>query len=232
MSNHEQAISEYAEFFVQQSLSDSTPEQIAKALTENPQCVDQFRERWIVKGREFANSILAKDEVFADRALHGVLHPDNKASRKLFTAITGLELPPTCNGTWSVVEGYCGAEIKALQDERRAQAEAKESARQAAIKAKADEAMDKAEQVIMQGDQVGGDMVADLCKRHGIAVPPQTIGCLRKRISTLRYDAQTESVRATVGRTRSGGATLPQGVVDVFRLLVGKLQGKYAMMHD
>ena len=232
MSNHEQAIAEYAEFFVQQALSENTPEQIAKALAENPQCVKQFRERWIIKGQALATSVLAKDKVFADRAMHGVLHPDNKASRKLFMAITGLELPPSAKGTWAVVDGYCGAEIKALQDERRAQAEAEEAARQAAIKAKADEAMDKAEQVIMQGDQVGGDMVVDLCKRHGIAVSPQTIGCLRKRISTLRYDAQTDSVRATVCRTRSGSATLPQGVVDVFRLLVSKLQGKFAMMHD
>ena len=226
MSNHEQAIAEYAEFFVQQAISENTAEQVAKALAENPQCVEQFRERWIAKAESLVNSILSKDKVFVERAMSGLLHPDNKASRRLFTAVTGLNLSATVKGTWSVVMEYCGDEIRAVESEVRAKREAEEAARLAAIKERADLAMDKAEQAILNGEQVGGDMVVDLCKRHGVAVPPQTTGCLRKRISTLRFDGATQSVMATVGRSRNGSATLPQGVVDVFRSLVATLQGK------
>ena len=107
------AVNAYAEFFVTNELKRHSQEKIDKLLAENPTAIDDFRAGWQQKARDLANDITAISHEFLKRFRQGLLYPSNQASRKLFTAITGLALPSTVSGTEAVVGQYCGGLLEA-----------------------------------------------------------------------------------------------------------------------
>jgi len=74
---------------------------------------DQWEKRIHDKSRKLADEIEGRKPDFIRRSQQGLLHPDNKHSRRLFSAVTGLRLPPTVQGTSEIVQEYARAEFVA-----------------------------------------------------------------------------------------------------------------------
>jgi len=224
--SHDEAIREYAEYFVKLELERHSQEKINKLLLENPKAIDEYRNGWIESGRELCEQILTKHDTFLKRFRQGMLRPDNKASRRLFSAVTGVSLPSTVGGTDATVSAWLGDALtdydRRMAEQRAAEKaakDAKEAEKQAQAKAKADEEMRQYEEKLLQGERIPGSMVEDLCRKHGIEMHLRTIGCLRSRITSMQMTDSNGSVRVALYRTKGGSRKIPDGAVSLFREL-------------
>ena len=131
---------------------------------------------------------------YAERITNGALHPDNKAIRQLFTALTGIELPRTVSGTESAIAaGPVWGPLVA--DCRRAWREAREAAELAASR-----------QRFAAGERVTGGELLAVARSIGIDVHPRTAGTLKNRVLEIGG-----------GSARIRGGRCPDGVWEVYR---------------
>jgi hypothetical protein len=147
-----------------------------------------------------------KPTTFLRRCEQGALHPDNRHTRRLFTELTKLELPPTVGGTAKVVDDYIGADLVAAYREAReaeTQAVAEEQAREAA------ERFARLEADFLKGIPIGGSDFADLARHLGIQINPRTLGVFRSnKLQGIRIDGRVSCPPKW---------KVPEGVADVFR---------------
>ncbi len=205
-----QAIEDYANAMTEHELAfyrEYKPERLAKLQAEQPNAVEDFREKKRHDARELATGIETRSEWFLKRVQSGLLHPDNKTSRKLFEMTTGITLPKTLAATRDVVNSYCGVALSELvnkQNAERDEADRKEREQQAIEETKR---LERIAENIRTNRSVSGDEVLDIARHIGIDVHPRTAGSLRKRVV---------GVVGTSARI-SGKGTLSDGVWDVIR---------------
>jgi hypothetical protein len=182
-------------------------ERLAKTRAENPEIIDQYRDRMAEDGRALATAILERSEVFLKRARYGLLHPQNKVSRKLFEAVTGVKLPHTSSGTHDAVYGYCGDAMVKYEAGLKAEQDAKENA-EAEKKAEADRIyIGKISTKVAAGDWISGGEMLDLARSLAIEVHPRTAGTLKRRI----HGCNGGSARI------SGKGKVPYTVYDLYK---------------
>lgn len=219
---HEDAVRRYADWFVANELKRQPQEKLSKLLAENPGAIDSYRQGWIDTGNALVASILSKGELFIKKASYGAFHPSNPTTRRLFTDVTGIDLPSTVSGTKQVIENYCGDALRQYREARDAERDAKEAAARAKEKEAAARLLADAEARVLACSGVTGGAVVDLCRRYGIDLPPQTIGCLRRRVVSIAGDGEHVSMKYQ--RTKSGGKSYPQGAAEAFGKLVAVLR--------
>jgi hypothetical protein len=148
-----------------------------------------FRAKLLVEAEQLARMILDPVSLFDWRGKptsflqwyeQGTLHPDNQHTRRLFTELTKLELPPTVGGTAKVVESYIGADLVADYREARA-AERREAEAAEAREAEriASERLASIESFFKKGDPILGSDFADLARHLAVHIQPRTLGVFR-----------------------------------------------------
>lgn len=202
------AAKEYADWFIgneykrQQGIN---PERLA-ALPQSAK--DEFEAGWHATSLELATAIRDKSELFIKKASQGMLHPSNGASRRLFTAITGIVLPSTVGGTDKALQEYAGVEIGAYRAAKQAERDAKESAEKAKEDAKYRERIDKVIGLVRGGEMVEAEQLIDLVRHLGIDVHPRTIGAIRTHVVTIG----PEGARVYKRKTKA-----PQSMYSVYK---------------
>lgn len=130
--------------------------------------------------------LIYKTPVAVQRAATGWFHPSNKASRRLFTGITGLRLPNGVGASARVVEEYFEGAIaaywKAKEDESVAARVAREL-EQERIEAKR---LAEIEQRVRDDKAISGMELVDLARHLDIDVHPRTVSTLRHKVFELR----------------------------------------------
>lgn len=152
--------------------------------------LDRYRSECLANAEQVAAEIDDKTKC-AVAFLRGRFHPSNDWSRRLFSDLTGIALPPTVAGTDTVFQAYCGAEIDAEHERKRIEQEAKESAAREAEQRKRDERKAKLSAKVAANESIPGDDLAELCGMLGIELHPRTIGTLRKRVRSINSQSAT-----------------------------------------
>jgi hypothetical protein len=210
----QQAIRDFANGMVDNELDyhrQYRPEQFAK-LTEAD--IEDYRKRKITEAEELATKIETRDPAIVARIDNGMLHPDNKFSRKLFSAITGITLPPTVSGTHEAIRNSDWNVLLAeLRTRQQAEAEAK---REAEAEAEAKQHAERMEKLVTNWKAatfITGDELIELIRFLNIDTHPRTLGTIRSRIVQAKFD-QCRVVRGHV----------PEGVWEVIRTVQATLQ--------
>lgn len=209
----EQAVKEYADWFIQQE---------RKRLAENPAEVAdknytaeetaQFEAGWHTAGRQLATAILEKSDYFCARVCNGMLHPDNKASRRLFEQVTGLKLPRTVKGTADVVGEYAWVQLADYRRRRDTAAALEAAKKQDAANAQYMEYIELISDKVAAGEQIAGNELLNLATFLGVNIPPRTVGAIRKHVVTIG---------PTVGTFRT--CKPPQNIYEIYRRCREKL---------
>lgn len=189
IENNTAAAEEYAKFFYDKELErvrKHMPHRLAGLTDER---LGEFWQHLVDDGHRLAAHIVAKDEAFCSRVEQGLLHPDNKASRRLFERVTGRDLPRTVKGTAAAVAEYCGPQLERYRAARQAERDAEERAereeREAAERAAIDDAKDR----VRRGVPISGEELLTLAKDIGVKVHPRTAGTIRQRLVSVRKGA-------------------------------------------
>jgi ribosomal protein L12E/L44/L45/RPP1/RPP2 len=186
------------------------PERLAKV----PQAdLDAYRQRMHDDGEKLALEILSTDTLMPHVAVCR-FHPSNAASRRLFTALTGVSLPATVGGTREAIAAFVGPAYDAYYADQEAERTEKETAKREQKQRKEQERIDAIIADIQSGEAIDGEELVDVAKHIGVSVHPRTIGTLRKRVYSIT--AQQARFR---GRNR-----LPNTVFEVFRAVAAKLE--------
>lgn len=150
------------------------------------------------------------------RAGQGMLHPDNKISRQLFTDVTGVTLPPTVGGTQAIVRAYVGDELWnryfAAREAERLQVEQEKAD---AAKLIEDQRLASIKSRFLANEYIKGAEFVDLAKSLEVSIHPRTIGVLREKIHEVAFDG-----RCTMLNKRHA---IPQGVSIAHRDVKAKL---------
>ena len=124
--------------------------------------------------------------------VQGGFHPSNTITRKLFHAITGVKLPPSCAATLTAVDAYFGEALTAYRTELRIQQEAKNAERAKVAQEKRErEAAANAARLeavterCKAGEMVTGDELVDLCRHLGVFVHPRSVRLWRDKITQV-----------------------------------------------
>lgn len=116
-------------------------------------------------------------------------HPDNKVFRKLFTAVTGIELPKTVKGTQEAVAVYIGEAVQQLIETERAETAAaiaaEEAERLSEIRA--------IESLIQRGLGISGQELLKVVRHHGLGIHPRTAGAFKESV----YEVKAHSMRSS-----------------------------------
>ena len=204
-----EAVQRYVQSQLDYAISNTPPEKMAQVTEDR---INQFKVAATQRGESMAHDILRDKEALYKGHRAGRFHPDNRDSRRMFTDLTGIELPKTQKGTDPIIEVYIGAEfIKAWKDRRDAERAEKEAAER---QRKADEHAAWISKIAtcLAGDKpIGGDALLDYARHIGIKVHPRTAGTLLRRVDSIREG------QAHVHRVRSGKKShLPDAVWDLF----------------
>lgn len=157
--------------------------------------IETWKAGFAATAAEIADAIATRSEKLLSRICSGMLHPDNPRSRKLFTGVTGIPLPPTVSGTDAAlaadpVWGPALADYRRKADREAAERRNAESAR-----------LEDLRQRFASGERVTGDELIDVARAAGIDVHPRTAGTLRRRV-----------VEIGGGSARVRGGACPDGV--------------------
>ena len=205
------ATQQYAERMMEHDLTlyrRRFPDDWQARLDADPERVADWRAGHITKAEAVAESITSRSREFAERITNGALYPDNKATRQLFTALTGIELPRTVGGTesaiaadpvWGPLVADCRRERQEAEAERVKLAEAERMEREAAELA-------ASRQRFAAGERVTGCELLAVARSIGIDVHPRTAGTLKSRV-----------VEIGGGSARIRGGRCPDGVWEVYR---------------
>ena len=124
------------------------------------------------------NDILGKTENFFNRVENGLLHPDNKVSRQLFSDVTGIRLPKTVKGTHKTILENYGPEIDKIRKDRQDEKDRTAAEKQEKEAAKMRQLLGQTYGVLRNGGQVGGEILATLCRYYDLGIAPRTMGVL------------------------------------------------------
>ena len=133
-------------------------------------------------------SILTIDDEFCNRVNYGWMHPSNRISRRLFTALTGVDLPKTIEGTYEAIEQYAGSKLAEYAGRVEAEKAKKKRAEEQEQKEKEAAEFTRLRKAAMQNDQLSADELVDLARLLGVEVHPRTIGMMRKRVHWVTSD--------------------------------------------
>jgi hypothetical protein len=188
-------VENYADYFTaneRKFYEDNQPARLAAILADNPRHFVQYYQTWINKGNDFVADVLAKSPELFQRIYEGLLHPDNKASRALFTATTGVTLPATVKGTVEAVASWGGAELSAWQAAKQLEYEAAKSAKLASEQAAEREAVATVRENFTSNKFVSGADFVLLAKSLGIEPHPRTIGTILKRVDGIQISGSLQ----------------------------------------
>lgn len=207
------AIAEFTEYLFQNEMdyyreraktSEMDANRLA-ALTQEQ--LTEFRERLRERSEKDAAAFLDTEQLL-DRVRTGVLHPSNGGWRKLFTALTGCQLPSGANATRDALREYIGAERQDVYyAARQAAADAKVQAKQEADEQRERERLAAIVGKVKADEGIDGSQLADLARSMGIDLHPRTVGTLRKRVV---------SITSNGGRV-TGRGHLPSTVWNLYR---------------
>jgi hypothetical protein len=186
------------------------PERLSKVPQSE---LDTFRQRMHDDGEKVAIQFLDGAAIMPHVA-QGRFHPCNAASRRLFTAITGVTLPSTVGGTRQAIAAHLGKIYTDYFADQEAERAKKETAEREQEAEQEKQRIDAIIADIRNGQAIDGEDLTDVAKHIGVSVHPRTIGTLRKRVYSIT--AQQAGFR---GRSR-----LPNTVFEVFRAVAAKLE--------
>lgn len=183
-----------------------------KYLTENPNAQEEFLSRCGEFLQSLADALECRDiPTITDKLHNGTFHIDNMYSRRVFEAVTGRKLPATVRDTRAVVLSVFPeiltyeAEQERVREQERLRAESAEAERVA-------EQVSNTRTSLMAGEIVEASDLEPLFRLHGVAIRPNTLGAMRKRLERVQLLPD--------GRMAFWGSSVPQGAKDaVFNLV-------------
>lgn len=198
----DEAIKKYAETMIGYELEHYEkfqPERL-KALSEEQ--ITEWKQRMHASANKLADEIDAKHPDIVKRLCQGMVNPHNKTTRKLFVAITGIQLPVTSGGTEAaLMASEWGPLMQAYWDEVQRRSDEEAARKKAEREAKELKAVLAALDLVRANEPVSGDSLVDVSRFLGIELHPRTIGTLRKRIGSIKD-----------GQCRVYGRRVPDGV--------------------
>jgi len=192
MSEHiQEAINEYAQSLYAAEMEFNrtcNAQRLEKLLAENPQALDEFREKLQHDAEELAQ-MMCDPARYAPKLCQGALHTSNPRTRKLFSAVTGIVLPNTIKGTKEVLDGTpYGVAMKVLQDAKDSAAEAKRQRQEEEDRQRELAVLSILEDEVRKNMMIDGEELLKLCRHHGIEVHPRTAGFWRSRVVGINSD--------------------------------------------
>ncbi len=208
------AIQDYANGMVEIELASHRkyrPEQLAKV---SPEDIERYRQSKIVQAEQLASDIRNHSPKIVERIATGLLHPDNKLSRAVFSEVTGIALPSTVGGTDRVIQASnpWGQLLVDYWAEYRKQRDAKQAELENARQAKLLESVNRSIESLKANNPISGDELVDVAKHLGLAPHIRTIGTLRKRVVSIRP-----------GQCRIAGGNVPDGVWQLLNSVMSAL---------
>lgn len=159
----------------------------------------KVRERHRASLSKMANQILEKD---AAGCLRGQpLRAENKYSRRLFTAITGIKLPKTYRETLPVLNAWLGQErIAAMNAAIAAEKEAQDRQRQAEYEELNAKREARLKPLILANEPITGPDLLFLANRYNIEVAPRTAGFIANKVLKIQKDVASVRNAKTAGK--------------------------------
>lgn len=189
---HQQAIEDYAEDLFQSEIEYQqtwNPERYARFLQDNPNGLVEYKAKLLDDAGTLADLMLLP-AAYAHKLSQGALHPSNKRTRRMFTAITGIKLPNTVKGTEeALVPTLYGEELRAFREKQAAEREEESRRRDEAEALKTKEVREKLEASVRKDEHINGEELLGLCRFHGIEVHPRTAGFWKSRIVAINSDS-------------------------------------------
>lgn len=172
----------------------SNPERFASVSMEDKR---KYEDGIIEGWRSYARDMLAKSPELVRRVASGQLHPSNRRSRRLFTAVTGIDLPQTVAGTMKVASDYLGDLLTQFYADRDAKIMAAKKAERTKSEAKHRALIEGLSAKCRADDCLSPDDVLKLAKHLSIEVHPRTAGAMRRHVVTMNSHQARVYKRAT-----------------------------------
>lgn len=154
---------------------------------------------WLRLAERYAETLKAIQERTPALMEQGIQFPENRVSRALFTAETGIAMPKTQRESLAVLVAYVGAEKVAEADRAKADAERLDAER------KERDRIDRLTREFRGGLKVCGADLLVIARSMGVAVHPRTAGVLKK-LATVNKDG-IYSVYGRYAGTKPNGNT-------------------------
>lgn len=135
---------------------------------------------WLRLAERYAETLKAIQERTPDLLEQGIQYTDNRVSRALFTAETGITLPKTQRDSLRVLTEYVGADKVAASDRAKDEAEAD---------ATAEREQNRIRSIIERfqvGSAITGTELVDVARALGADIHPRTVGQLRDKVSGVK----------------------------------------------
>lgn len=176
------------------------PERLEKTKREEPELIEQYREQCREDSAKRVADIL-DPEKFAARIVSGSLHPSNKRTRRLFTELTGIELPSTVSGTKAAIDASeYGPAVAACRQARQDERDQEDHERAEKEREKQSAEIARLEDCVRQNEEIDGTELLLLCRHHGIEVNPRSAGMWKSRIVSIIDDRCRMYCRKGQGR--------------------------------
>ena len=217
MGSVDDAVKAYADGMMEHEIKyqkEFNSERFNRLMKDNPDAIEEFRERKRQDGVDLAENIREKSPVFMKRFRQGLLHMDNKLSRMLFEAVSGVQLPNNTSGAYRIIEEWCGDSLVQYDLARKEELERLEADRKAEEDRRRSEEIGKICSRISGGQPVCGTELLDIARHLSIDVHPRTAGTLKRRVRSIGGE----------GARISGKGTLPVSVWQILRDVKEKLQ--------
>lgn len=208
-------VDRYVEFFISNELEHLNTYH-AKQLAETPPeklaaYLDSKRSKFRDRGEKLAAAIRDKSELLAEKLDAGAFQPDNKATRGLFEDITGLLLPKTQGGTYSLITQYAAEAVASYRDKQKTLAEEAAENHRVAEEAATKSRLADTKQKYLSGEAISADGFIELAKSNGIELHPRTVGSILRTVSTVDKRGRVQS--------RISKPKLSQGLAQAFHSL-------------
>lgn len=184
----EQCCDEWVEFRLGQEMEslksrmDLRGESAETWVAENTTTIENFKARMREEWKARAEEIRTRNEEFCKGATLGRFHPSNRYSRELFTAVTGIALPPQVEATRQTIRQYARTEMEAFQKAREREATEKRAIEQKKECERQEKILQDLRDRVSADKPIDGEGLVLLAKSLGIEIPIQSIGMFRRRI--------------------------------------------------
>ncbi len=175
-------------------------EYIAGIEKVSGQPVPDGSPRWVKLAERYAETLRAIQERTPNLLEQGIQFPENRVSRALFTAETGIALPKTQRGSLAVLTGYVGAEK--VDADRRAKEQAEADRKGEAERKRIGCIVER----FRGGATITGAELVDAAHSFGADIHPRTIGVLCRKVSAIKRDG---TAAARPGTSLNGNTIWP-----------------------
>lgn len=163
------------------------------------------RDQFMLRNEKVFDAIDQRD---CSMLNNGTFDPRNLSWRRIFTRMTGIELPKGVKATNAAVRAWLGEErVAGWYSARQAKREAEEDARKLKRAAERLAEMEAIKASVVEGAGIDGRSLVDLARHVGIDIHPRTAGTAIKRLGSI------SSNQASV----YGKGPLPQSVWRLYR---------------